>query len=106
MKRSRRACTPGALPVPARPRPGAPSPGDPRRAPAPSAPARLDLDELDAGELAERLPVGSVVAQVHHLVVRAAVREPAVQALAQPGRGPELPVGHLQGRQYLAVQVL
>ena len=56
--------------------------------------------------LAERLPVGGVVAQVHHLVVRAAVGQPAVQALAQPGRGPELPVRHLQGRQFLAVQVL
>ena len=34
---------------------------------------RLDLDELDAGELAEGPPVGGVVTQVHHLVMRAAV---------------------------------
>jgi hypothetical protein len=34
----------------------------------------LHLDVFDAGELAEGFPVGGVVAQVHHLVVRAAGR--------------------------------
>ena len=38
------------------------------------------LDELDAGELAELLPGGGVVTEVHDLVVRSAGRHPAGQA--------------------------
>src|SRR5581483_6249274 len=55
-----------------------------------SAFPRSDLDELDAGDVAEHLPVSGVVAEVHHLVVRAAVTQPAVQALAHPRSRPEL----------------
>jgi hypothetical protein len=38
------------------------------------------LDELDAGELAELLPGGGVVTEVHDLVMRSARRHPAGQA--------------------------
>ena len=67
---------------------------------ASAAPDRqaLHRHELDAGELAEDPPRRGVVAEVHHLVVRAARGQPSVQALAQPGVGPELAVGHLQRR--------
>src|SRR5215469_15360833 len=65
-----------------------------------------DLDELDAGELAEVPPRRGVVAQVHHLVVRAARGQPPVQAVPHPGCRAELAVGHLQGREYLGIQVL
>ena len=47
-----------------------------------------------------------MVAEVHHLVVRAARGQPAVEAGAHPGGGVELAVRHLQGRQFLAVEVL
>src|ERR1700730_18533020 len=47
----------------------------------------LDLYVLDAGELAEDPPGGRVVAEVHHLVVRAARGQPAVEAGADPRGG-------------------
>src|ERR1019366_5615312 len=65
-----------------------------------------DLDELDAGQLAEHLPVRRMVAQVHHLVVRAARGQPAVQAGPPAPGGPELGVGQLRRGQFLGVQVL
>src|ERR1700737_442041 len=79
----------------------------PRRRDAPGMGSRaLDLYVLDAGELAEDPPGGRVVPEVHHLVVRAARGQPAVEAGAHPGGGVELAVRHLQGRQFLAVEVL
>src|SRR5215470_20152051 len=71
-----------------------------------TTPARSDLDELDAGELAEVPPRRGVVAQVHHLVVRPARRQPPVQAVPHPGRRAELAIGHLKRREFLGVQVL
>ena len=48
-----------------------------------SDPRSSDLHVLDAGQLTEDPPVGRVVTKVHHLMVRPAGREPAVQACAQ-----------------------
>src|SRR5579859_3022382 len=47
-----------------------------------------------------------MVAEVHYLVVRAAGRQPAVQAFLQTGRRAELAVRHLQRGELRAVQVL
>src|SRR5215469_857229 len=70
-------------------------PGPPRGRPRPTSGAS-DLDELDAGELAEVTPRRGVVAQVHHLVVRPAPGQPPVQAVPHPGCRAELPIGHLK----------
>src|ERR1700744_5116639 len=66
--------------------------------PRPRQRQNSDLDELDPRDVAEHAPVIGVVTQVHHLVVRAAVAEPPVQAFAHPGGRPELPVRHLPRR--------
>src|SRR5215208_4007819 len=74
--------------------------------PAPPPRGRSDERWLDSGELAEHLPVRRAVAEVEHLVVRAAGAQPGVHAGADAAGGAEVAVGHLELRQLVGVEDL
>src|SRR4051812_47554341 len=62
--------------------------------------------ELQAAQLAERLPRTRVASGVEDLVVWASEPQPGIHARSQPGIGPEVPVWHLEVGELRGVEHL